>query len=552
MKKMKKLVALLLAVTTVLGTSLTTFAAKPAATDKVLVTVTNVESGAEVTAYQIIEGAYGGNGFLGYKEAKPTTGTLELFTSDYLTEESDLPTSSEVTDIAAKINAGTLVLANSVELDETESTADVTSYTANLTAGYWVVLVRGTVHVYNPMLVGVYYKTDESGDDNSLVPDVEVDATDHWTLVTNNAYAKSSEPSIEKTASVQTQHVGETVDFTITTTIPDYSEEYDSAVFTVTDKLTHLVLTTGEITVSIDGEEVTNPNGIFKITGNTKDSTTFTIAFEKDWLLEREADSDIAANAGKSIEITYTGTVTEEAVNDEAAENEAVLTYTHNPGEHDGKDKDIEKVYSFDIDAGVTKQVITKVKEDAAKPLAGATFKLYTNIACTEEYEYSNTATNDDLTEDGVVSDAEGQLHISGLNVGTYYLKETIAPNGYSLNDTIYKIVIAAEIDNDTDELESWSIVVTPVVKDAQGNYEEQTEEAAANNFTIESGAIKVNDDKDDSTEDGINETQVMNLKLVSLPSTGGIGTTIFTIAGCGIMITAAGLFFVNRRKDKS
>ena len=552
MKKMKKIIALLLTATMVLGISLTTFAAKPAATDEVLVTVTNVEPGAEVTAYQIIEGAYGGNGFLGYKEATPTTGTLELFTSDYLTEEADLPTSSEVTDIAAKINAGTLVLANSVELDEAESTADITSYTANLTAGYWVVLVRGTVHIYNPMLVGVYYRTDESGDDNSLVPDVEVDATDHWTLVTNNAYAKSSEPFIEKTASVQTQHVGETVDFTITTAIPDYSEEYDSAVFTVTDKLTHLVLTTGEITVSIDGEEVTNPNGIFTITGNAKDSTTFTIAFESDWLLERAADSDIAANAGKSIEITYTGTVTEEAINDEAAENEAVLTYTHNPGEHDGKDKDIEKVYSFDIDAGVTKRVITKVKEDAAKPLAGATFKLYTNIACTEEYEYSNTATNDDLTEDGVVSDAEGQLHISGLNVGTYYLKETIAPKGYSLNDTIYKIVIAAEIDDETDELESWSIVVTPVVKNIFGNYEEKTEEAAANKFTIESGVIKVNDDKDDSTEDGMNETQVMNLKLVSLPSTGGIGTTIFTIAGCGIMIAAAGLFFINRRKSKS
>ena len=40
------------------------------------------------------------------------------------------------------------------------------------------------------------------------------------------------------------------------------------------------------------------------------------------------------------------------------------------------------------------------------------------------------------------------------------------------------------------------------------------------------------------------------NTKLSSLPSTGGIGTTIFTIGGCAIMIVAAGLYFASRRKS--
>lgn len=46
------------------------------------------------------------------------------------------------------------------------------------------------------------------------------------------------------------------------------------------------------------------------------------------------------------------------------------------------------------------------------------------------------------------------------------------------------------------------------------------------------------------------NGTYIVNTTLSSLPSTGGIGTTIFTIVGCGIMIAAAGLFFASRRKE--
>lgn len=45
------------------------------------------------------------------------------------------------------------------------------------------------------------------------------------------------------------------------------------------------------------------------------------------------------------------------------------------------------------------------------------------------------------------------------------------------------------------------------------------------------------------------NNVEIPNTKLNALPSTGGIGTTIFTIAGCLIMVTAAGLFFASRKR---
>lgn len=51
--------------------------------------------------------------------------------------------------------------------------------------------------------------------------------------------------------------------------------------------------------------------------------------------------------------------------------------------------------------------------------------------------------------------------------------------------------------------------------------------------------------------QDGASVADIPNTKLAALPSTGGIGTTIFTIGGCVIMIAAAALFFATRRKNE-
>ena len=91
--------------------------------------------------------------------------------------------------------------------------------------------------------------------------------------------------------------------------------------------------------------------------------------------------------------------------------------------------------------------------------------------------------------------DANGVLNIVGLDEGNYYFEETKAPNGYSINDQL-----------------------------APAQVKDGVTEAVAVEF--------------------------LDIKLADLPSTGGIGTTIFTIGGCIIMIAAAGLFFASRRKS--
>ena len=97
--------------------------------------------------------------------------------------------------------------------------------------------------------------------------------------------------------------------------------------------------------------------------------------------------------------------------------------------------------------------------------------------------------------ETDVEVDGNGVLNIIGLDEGNYYFQETKAPSGYSINTELKQAVV----------------------------------------------------------EDGVTdfvEVEFLDTKLAELPSTGGIGTTIFTVGGCIIMIAAAGLFFASRRKS--
>ena len=97
-----------------------------------------------------------------------------------------------------------------------------------------------------------------------------------------------------------------------------------------------------------------------------------------------------------------------------------------------------------------------------------------------------------------VFTKADGTVKVQGLDVGTYYFKEKTAPEGYSVNQNQSEAILAVEDGKAAD-------VITA-------------------------------------------DTSMTDTKLSALPSTGGIGTTIFTIGGCAIMIVAAGLF--NKKKN--
>lgn len=197
-------------------------------------------------------------------------------------------------------------------------------------------------------------------------------------------------------------------------------------------------------------------------------------------------------NAGKKIIVTYTAKVKELTVDNTAGSHTADATYGGNNVPVKLFTGEITLLKYGDSDeANVLKDAEFEVsKDEAATPLK---FKLQEN----GNYRYAPDAEDASTV---VKTNAEGKIVVEGLNVGTYHFKETKAPEGYSINTDGKDITLTQ------------TGVATAIVK-ASG---------------------KLND-----------------TKLNALPSTGGIGTTIFTIGGCAIMIVAAGLFFATRRKTQ-
>ncbi|WP_371290875.1 SpaA isopeptide-forming pilin-related protein [Faecalibacterium sp.] len=147
--------------------------------------------------------------------------------------------------------------------------------------------------------------------------------------------------------------------------------------------------------------------------------------------------------------------------------------------------------------------------------LAGAGFRLYSDKACTEEQEVKlykegafyypiKDATDKDAVE-MMISGQDGQFNVRGLDAGTYYLKETKTPDDYSPCDDT-KIVISATHDEHNVNLSGESNLNNKIINKKAGG--------------------------------------------ITLPSTGGIGTTIFYVVGGGLMVAAIVLLVTKKRME--
>lgn len=162
MSKVKRILSVIMAMVMVLAMSVPIFAATtPTANDTAKGTVQNVEKAATVTAYQITKAQYDG-GFIGYVKTDN-----KLAIADVLA-----PTSDEVTAIAKQIASGAVTLTSKTMTGAAVADDEkYTDFTADLNAGYWLVIVSGTVdEVYNPMLVGVYYSCKRKRQHHDIQP----------------------------------------------------------------------------------------------------------------------------------------------------------------------------------------------------------------------------------------------------------------------------------------------------------------------------------------------------------------------------------------------
>ncbi|EHK2403902.1 isopeptide-forming domain-containing fimbrial protein [Clostridium perfringens] len=498
----------------------------PSANDKALGTVNNVEEGSTVTAYQIVKGNYNKDGFTGYT----------VVNDQVKINDPTKPTSEEIINISK--NADVLNSLTKVNMN-----GNGTTYTADLSAGYWLVLVtpkEGNQTVYNPMLLGIYYSV--SGSNNSMQQGT-VDANSNWTLNGEKAYAKSSKPTIKKeienprsnNAKGSDQAVGQSFNFKITSTIPSYSKEYTNVKYIVTDKLSEgLDYNDNSINVTVNGQVVQKGNDTFTFT--EKDSQNIELNFNSDYILK---------HPGEEVVIKYSAKLNDKATyNFDPNTNDVTLEYSNSPdiNKEGTKINDRTYQYTFGIDANLfgnrqdkkktTSEVIktdengkvTNIKREEQEelgnkvegPLPGAEFKLTPK----------NGTPGEVLT---ATSDENGRLKFTGLATGEYELVETKAPEGYALNNEVQNVKIAAEY-NENGTLKSYSITINDqntstytATYDGKGNIEK--------------------------VEDVTNTSIIKNTKLSQLPSTGGMGTYIFTFVGVTLMAGAIGSHFLFGKK---
>lgn len=293
---------------------------------------------------------------------------------------------------------------------------------------------------------------------------------------------------VDDKASVE---VGETVSYTITGKVPD-TTGFTTYEYTIADTMSAGLTFQKNVAVTVDGVTLDAGKYVLNQTDNG-----FTLTIEVMELQEK---------VGKEIKVTYTAVTNDKAVT-VISKNSATLTYSNNPTDSESKTttpKDEETVYS-------AKLVIDKYqKGDGSKKLANAKFvlknaegKYYKYTAATESAaaQVEWVANQADATE--VTTDTNGAAAFNGLKDGTYHLVETAAPAGYNLLATEVEVVINGA---DATEVDLSSLTATAKVENSTGT---------------------------------------------TIPETGGIGTTIFYVAG-GLLVLGAVILLITKKRMSS
>ncbi len=510
MKKMKKILALMLAAIMMMAMSVTAFAAGTTCSLTVTAKGGQDLKGQTINLYKLFDVtestsgetknyAYTVNTAEGYKTALVdalTKAGKTIITADSKDEEFaaavlDLQkTEGAVQKFANDFTAYALTknlsaTANSEKITEENKT----SYTFNnLAAGYYLVYVTGGKAIQSSL--------------------VTVDAT------TNTVNLKTEAPSITKTADKATAEIGQVVKYTVTGAIPD-TTGYAGYVYKIHDTLsTGLDFVNDANGTACEGNSVKVTVAFIDTTEASTAPTEATIAIDNSKKMSLDLSAWVKANQtnkGKTFTVTYYAKVNKDA--EVTNNNNASLEYGNNPSDTTTTTPSEAKTNTYPLD-------INKIKKETEEKLAGAKFSLYTSAEDAKNGKNAIKVSGSNgnyvvdpastTTEFESVKSIDGKgynLHINGLAAKDYWLVETQAPEGFNKLTAPIKVTITKTGDAD---------------------------------WKVSKGDVEVTDKIID----------IENSTGSLLPSTGGRGAIVFAVIAALLVFGVAVSFIRDKRKE--
>lgn len=504
--KMRKLVAFMLATIMVLAMGITASAQRVGAEvdNTATITINNASKGETYAVYKLFSASVTGteNGSIAY------TGDIPDSLATYFTKDA----SGNVTATAAAKDAS----GNASEGLQDALAAWTESQTATATA-----VSDGSTLDFVGLEYGYYVVTTSQGSNALTVTSTNPDAS----VYDKNASTPSVDPNEGKKVDDDDVYIGQTVSYKLTFGTSNYDGSGEDAKkivsYTVHDTLPEYLsdVTVTDITIKQNGEA----DQKYQVDGQVpqfvrtdgEGAGTITIP----WV---DTDNKSLYKNGATVEVTYTAKVNEKVqIAGAGSSNTFKLTYKV---EDESTDK--TPIQSESTEVIKTYALLIKKVDQNGKNLTGATF----SVGGLQTEGNNGVYTVTGLTAEGgtdtvMTTDNNGVLIVKGVASGTYQITEEAAPAGYNkLVGT--KPVIAA--------VTSETTTTKTVYLDADGN--EVGEDEKVNTVICDNDTLAAS------------VAVIVNLTGAILPSTGGIGTTIFYVVG-GILVAAAGILLITKKR---
>lgn len=291
--------------------------------------------------------------------------------------------------------------------------------------------------------------------------------------------------------------IGDKIPYEVSAVIPTYDSSVKEVNYTFTDTMSKGLKYQDDLKVKLGDTILTKDTDYtLTVTGDATQGTTLVIKITNNNLLLTSTDKKIVLN--------YSAQLTSDAAVNDATKNSVKLVYSRIPGVNETTLEDSTETYTYGL------KIIKKANDHSGETLEGAEFALFKG-----DVQIGKAVS----TKTGEVNFTDMNGKTLGLDVGTYTLREVKAPSEYSTLGKDVKLTLTANTD--------LSKKPTMTVTTADGDIKEAT---------IENDRISI-----------------VDYKGISLPETGGSGTTIFMIVGGGLVVIALvayGIYELKGRKD--